>query len=216
MYQAVRDGWEPPASVTRSEWQTTASGARDAHDPMTAFVGFFCSYGGSFFRAWLPDDLRHAEGTTSRSAALKARQDLLRLRPLLTRIELRIGSGWGPVGEGHVGFADPPYAGTFGYEGAPAYDPAKGWERFTEISLSAPLVVTEFVAPEGWTEIAVWAVPSPGLKVGKIERAFVLTRGVAGQALLSSDAQTELAAAADRRREQKRRARRIAQHVGQE
>ena len=210
MYQAVKDGWEPPRSLNGDQWKAVANGSRDPRDPMTAFVGFFCSYGGSFFRAWLPDDLRHAEGTSSRSAALKACQDLLRLKPLLAQLELRVGDGWGAPDAPRVIFADPPYAGTLGYPGAPEYGPAKGWEHFTSISLIAPLVVTEFVAPDGWTEIAVWPVSSPGLKIGKVERAFVLTRGIAGQALLSSDAQSELQATALARRQRKSRASAVA------
>lgn len=172
LYRAVAAGWEPPRSLTREQYHALAAGPRHPADPLTAFVGIFCSVGGKWWAGWLPDDHRWPEGGRGRSAAAKAAHDLAELRPLLQRLELREGDGLGPVAAGRVAYFDPPYAGTTGYKGAPVYSPAEAWPRLSALASAAPCLVTEFRAPAPWVEVAALPVSSPGLTVGKIERVF--------------------------------------------
>lgn len=195
LYRAIAAGtFDAPASLTREAWETVARGPRDPADPMTAFAGLFCSWRGKYFAGWQPDDLRWPEGGTGRSAAAKARRDLLALRPLLQRLELRLGDCLGPLARGRLGFFDPPYAGTTGYAGAPPYNPAQGWARLGVLAQRSPVLVTEFEAPAPWIEVARFPVGSPGFTAGKIERLFAA--GLSAEVLTAEPWRSQLAALA--------------------
>ena len=45
LYHAWIDGWRPPEHVSAELYQETHA-KMDPHDPLTAFVGFGCSFGG--------------------------------------------------------------------------------------------------------------------------------------------------------------------------
>src|SRR5688572_11951361 len=45
LYQAVAQGWDPPSKLNKEEWQA----AKTAANPLKAFAGFGCSFGGIWF-----------------------------------------------------------------------------------------------------------------------------------------------------------------------
>ena len=47
MWNAVKQGWIPPDAVTEDEYMERKRSNRDPHDPLTAFMGFGCSFGGA-------------------------------------------------------------------------------------------------------------------------------------------------------------------------
>lgn len=48
LYNAWREGWRPPAEVSEELWRELKS-KQDPNDPLTAFAGFGCSFGGKWF-----------------------------------------------------------------------------------------------------------------------------------------------------------------------
>lgn len=83
LYQAVRDGWDPPGHVSEEEY--SAAKALPDSDPRKAFIGFGCSFGGKWFGGYA----RNARGddyvgATQRSLA----RDLPKLRGVRDRMHV--------------------------------------------------------------------------------------------------------------------------------
>lgn len=155
LYRAVREGWEPPTSVSRAEYE--AARALPDTDPRKAFVGFGCSFGGKWFGGYAAEQCtrfmnRRSHGppsmveidqvvSTARSlrrdlavlaACELARLDFLSVPPEPDRFE--------------VIYCDPPYAGVTGY-GLGAFDHAPFWRRCAEwAALGVRVLVSEYEA----------------------------------------------------------------------
>lgn len=192
LYEAVRGGYVPPDVLTLEQYNAILHGRQDPRDPLTGFALCFCSHSGKFGSGYAYDDERHAEGTTSRSAAAKAQQDLLALRPMLQRIELRCedATAFFPAACSLL-FFDPPYEGTAEYHAAAPHDHARYRRRLIERSREHFIVASEFaMPPDAWREVAAYRVPSPGLQQrraktvrddprrAKVERFFVPLGGL--------------------------------------
>ena len=48
LYKALQQGWDPPEVLTREEYAQLKK-RQDPYDPLTAFAGFGCSFGGKWF-----------------------------------------------------------------------------------------------------------------------------------------------------------------------
>lgn len=68
MWQAVKDGWSPPDSVSRDEYDRLRE---EAASPLRTFVGYGCSFSGKWFGATLPTRLA---GTTPRTPETRLRK----------------------------------------------------------------------------------------------------------------------------------------------
>lgn len=172
LYQALRDGWQPPSELTSSDYAAIRI-RNDACDPLTGFALGFCSYGGRWGRGFKPDDHRWP-GASARFAAARARALLLSRVPLLVDAELRTGPCTSPLGPRRVGYADPPYRGTAAYPGAPPIDLPSAWERLRS---AGPLLASETEAwPVGWREVLRWINPRRQLRSrGAVELLLVRT-----------------------------------------
>jgi len=146
LYQAVRDGWDPPDSISEEEWRNAKR--LDDDNPLKAFAGFGCSFGGGWFHAFS----RGHHKKPNWNPARQTRAALLRDLPAISACELSAMSFFeacphtAPAPE--CVFADPPYAGTERYRGAPAFDHDRFWsfcqawaDRGTRV------FVTEFSCP---------------------------------------------------------------------
>lgn len=121
LYRAVGCGWNPPESVSREEH--AAARELPDNDPLKAFVGFGCSFGGTWFGGY-------ASNSRGQNYAKGTRKSLLRDVPFI----LAAGGSfthsnfltWEPMQlQGSALYLDPPYRGTYGYKGTPAFDHAK-------------------------------------------------------------------------------------------
>lgn len=192
-YRAVAAGWIPPERLTREEYAAIkAAHGPDSLDPIAAFALAFCSYGGIWASARLPDDERHGENRpTCRYAAAKARQDLLALAPLLCAMRLECmdyRDAAEIVPDGGVLYLDPPWRGTTQYRQAPPFDIDAFWSWAAGASRRWRVIVSEGPAgpPAGddaWACAWRRAVPSPGLVAGKIECLWYRRDGLAARAL---------------------------------
>src|SRR5687767_5438406 len=110
LYQAVAQGWDPPSKLNKEEWQA----AKTAANPLKAFAGFGCSFGGIWFSSYAgprPNNVGtiYEMASSSRNSLLKSVPLVKEFKcisffdiPVLSRKDLII-------------YADPPYRGVTGY-----------------------------------------------------------------------------------------------------
>lgn len=151
LYRAVRAGWDPPSFVSE-ETYAAVKRVRDPRDPMTAFVGYGCSFGGKFFGGYA----RAGNGST-RGYANESRNSLLRkLAACRDVVFARRDYRTLNPNRNFFVYCDPPYAGTTGYAAVGAFDNAEFWEtarRWTQ--RGAIVLVSEYNAPPDF--VTVWS-----------------------------------------------------------
>ena len=175
LYRAVQAGWDPPSEVDEAAYRA----ARDLPDtdPMKAFCGFGCSFGGKWFGGYARGENRNWASECKRGLLRDARcaglefacADWLTSQP-------RALDG--------VLYLDPPYAGTTGYAGAPPFDHAAFYRRVAEWSAYGPVFVSEYEMPFG---VEVWNAPKRktvdgrggGVACGQVatERLYYIAKG---------------------------------------
>lgn len=136
LYKAVQEGWDPPTEVSKETYEK-AKNLFDT-DPMKAFCGFGCSFGGKWFGGYAkcnrPDRaLGYASGT--RKSLLSSSLNSLILKHL-DFLEII------PEPTNSIIYCDPPYADTTSYNGTEKFDYCKfvrrveQWSEFTDIFVS--------------------------------------------------------------------------------
>ncbi len=146
LYRAVQNGWEPPTEVSAETYR--AAKALPDSDPMKAFCGFGCSFGGKWFGGYarisgrnIPDETRKSLKPDVAPNSWFDAVDFNAVKPQPTAAVL---------------YLDPPYAGTTGYVGVQPFDHlrflacARGWAEHTHV------FVSEYDFPVGE---CVWSKP---------------------------------------------------------
>lgn len=165
MWRALAAGWEPPDHLPPETWRVLRL-LDNAEDPLTAFAGFGCSYGGKWFAGY-------ARGYSCNYAAAARRS-------LVSRTAKLQGAEWrwrtyenAEVLPGAVVYCDPPYAGTTGFGAVGAFDHETFWAWVRKISQDAAAVyVSESTAP-GWVPVAAELSVSTGLGSNKPRREYL-------------------------------------------
>jgi DNA adenine methylase len=147
LYQAVRDGWQPPTSVSREQYD--AAKRLPDSDPMKAFCGFGLSFGAKWFAGAdvAPRDIFPRGLRATRDPVRGAREALLRDLPALSARELRCASFFS-IMPGSLSldaiYCDPPYAGTTDYAAVAPIDHAAFWARCREWARYTRVFVSEY------------------------------------------------------------------------
>jgi DNA adenine methylase len=178
LYRALRAGWTPPDSVDRALYDRVKA-TRDPNDPLTAFVGFGCSYGGKWF-AGLDRGYRATRGDCS--AANEAARMLRAKIAACADVPITHRDYRDHAPDGDIVYCDPPYASTTAYTAAASFDSAAFWSTARTWSTRAIVLVSEYAAPPDFVEV--WSKTRQVLVGGsgdRIERLFV-HRGHAGAA----------------------------------
>lgn len=208
LYRALGDGWDPPANVDEALYQRMLDrfrsgrdrdplvGDLDPDDPLTAFVGFFCSFSGKWWGGYArnvavprfdaPPSRRKRPVTACdlRPVSAASRAGLLAMVPAIRATSLRCAPMLADLpGDPAAILIDWPYYKTEGYPAAPPFDTYRERLRAAEASRRHFVVVCEFAMPPAWREVWTARVGRPGLGHGKTERAFVLRGGLADQLL---------------------------------
>lgn len=142
MWRYLADGWAPPTDVSEAEYAAVKA-ANDDSDPLTAFVGFGCSFAGKWFGGY-------ARGGSGRNYAANAASSLKKKAAGLSGVQWVAGDYRAcPTPAGAVIYCDPPYAGTTGYGAVAAFD----WVPFWEWCLSKhaegfAVFISEYAAPD--------------------------------------------------------------------
>lgn len=142
LYEAVRGGWEPPEGLTEHDWQE-AKLLPDT-DPLKAFLGIGCSYGGAWFNS-----VGRKDGSMAPIAAT-AWRSLQKDIAAIEGCELRCQSFFEvePAPSDFVIYCDPPYAETTGYTKAGAFPSLLFWRRVQQWEeAGVPVLVTEYTCP---------------------------------------------------------------------
>ena len=146
LYQAVAGGWDPPQSVT--EEQYAAGRALPDTDPMKAFLGFGCSFGGKWFGGFA-----RSKKDRDRNFVTAARNVLLRDVDALVSAGCEIARvnflDIEPAPTDMVLYFDPPYANTTGYGGTGKFDHTRFCERVRQWSEYTDVFVSEYALPAG-------------------------------------------------------------------
>lgn len=148
LYQAVRNGWEPPVAVSESDY--CAARSFPDSDPRKAFVGFGCSFGGKWFAGYAKPVLDNGRMRVwSEEAARVTRRKVDGLRGVSLRCLSFFDEDPGTATtRPECIYADPPYAGTTGYIATGAFDHARFWRHCQDWANSgARVFVSEYACP---------------------------------------------------------------------
>lgn len=158
LYRALRDGWVPPD--VDEELYARVSANRDVTDPLTAFVGYGCAFGGKWFGGFA----RNAEGKRYSDTARRGLERKLAACNQVVFAECaydRLN-----IDAGCLVYADPPYAGTTEYGAAKGFDSGKFWDVVRRWSRAgAEVYVSEYAAPSEFQ--SVWDASTHGGQLAK-------------------------------------------------
>lgn len=146
MYLALQAGWVPPDTLSEEEYQRLSK-ARDPTDPMTAFAGFGCSFGGKYFGGMARSGMRNY-ASNARNGLLKFAPRVQNVKFVCTDYILLSLPG------NELIYCDPPYEGTTSYAGGGTFDSMSFWETMREWSVENSVVISEYKAPEDFRCIA--------------------------------------------------------------
>jgi DNA adenine methylase len=174
LYKTWLEGWRPPADVSEELYREIKA-RQDPTDPLTAFVGFGCSFGGKWFGSYarccvkpgtrwrVASDYPGAEpanfaDTTARTLARK----LSRCRDVqftcqdFAAVEILPGD---------LVYCDSPYFGTEAYDYFDGFDYPKYVDKLTEWAQFADVFVSEYAAQApNWEPVAEFPHTRKGLR----------------------------------------------------
>lgn len=173
MWQAVRNGWVPPETVTEDEYNRAKSAGHI--DAITGFIGFGCSYSGKWFGGFARGN--DAKGNP-RNYAKESSDNIKRQQENLKEVYFTNKTySQMEIPENSIIYCDPPYAGTTKYATG-AFDHSAFWQWCRDkVKEGHKVFVSEYSAPEDF--ISVWEkkvnntlTKDTGSKQG-IEKLFV-------------------------------------------
>lgn len=148
MWQTVCNGWKPPDDVSEEEYLRIKRGARNPYDPLTAFAGFGCSFGGKWFAGY-------ARNAKSYNYASQTKRNIAR------KLERLKGVTWHYGGyDEHdyppncVIYCDPPYANTTSYNAAGTFDHDKFYNWCRLMAAKGHLLfISEYQMPDDFKSV---------------------------------------------------------------
>ena len=169
LYRAYQHGWRPPETLSKPEWEQLRA-VQNPDDPLTAFAGFACSYGGKWFGGYaggttytgepVPLHLRYkysdldARGCRAYNYAAQAGRSLARQMSKCTGVVFEnLDYSELVIPDGALVYLDAPYKGTTSYGYAKSeFDHKRYFAWAEQLSERATVVLAEYSAPEGWVE----------------------------------------------------------------
>jgi DNA adenine methylase len=147
MWTRAQHGWIPPKTLSAEDYYHLKD-VQDPTNPLTAFAGFGCSFGGKWFGGYAKDrpQQRYAECAANQIVAkVKDLQDVaIRYYDYRTLVP-------GALESGTVIYCDPPYAGTTQYGAMPHFNPEEFWRWCRgHVDAGVHVIVSEYTAPLDW------------------------------------------------------------------
>lgn len=142
MWQALQDGWTPPAHITKDQYEEQRHAPPS---PLRGFTGYACSWGAKWWGGY---------GTHRKiDLAETNRRWLLDHRSSLRGVDFQHADYTShPVDAGTIVYCDPPYADTTGYR--TDFDTDKFWYTCEKwIHTGAAVLVSEYAAPAPWVPV---------------------------------------------------------------
>jgi len=137
MYKALQEGWLPPENVSE-ELYAEYKARQDETDPLTAFIGIGCSFGGKWFGGYA-----RQKGYNFAAGGRRALQKQL---PLIQDVLFKAQSYKAYIPYKCLVYCDPPYEGTTGYKDK--FDHLGFWDTMRDWSRNNIVVVSEYKAPD--------------------------------------------------------------------
>ena len=134
LLQAIQAGWKPPTNISEEQYNALLY---VEHSALRGFVGFGCSFYGKFFGGFARDSRMNDFGTI-------ARNNLLKLAPLIKDVQFKCTSYLNYDGDADVIYCDPPYCGATDYSCGP-FNHAQFWDWVR--SRREIVIVSEYTAP---------------------------------------------------------------------
>lgn len=173
MYNALQSGWLPPEFITAEEYSRIKK-LGDRYDPMTAFVGFGCSYSGKWFGGFAQSD--------TRNYCANAKNSLLKQLPKIKNVKFVYSNDYTEFRPtGMLIYCDPPYQDTTQYGYFNSFDHKRFWTTMRAWSILNTVVVSEYIAPNDFK--CVLEMPTrtdmrvAGQQENRIERLFMYRKG---------------------------------------
>jgi DNA adenine methylase len=146
MWRALADGWEPPKSLSESEYAEIRA-ANNYDDPLTAFAAIGCLFSGKWWGGYARNAIGH---NYAQSAVNSLHKKMVTLGGVDWRscdyreLEYPCES---------VIYCDPPYKGTVGYAGAPGkFNHDIFWQFYRDKASEGHTVfISEYNAPHDFT-----------------------------------------------------------------
>lgn len=147
MWRMVQIGWEPPDDLSEEEYNRLKLEKPD--DPLTAFAGFGCSFGGKWFGGYA----RNSQGTNY--AAIARRSIAKKSRGLKSAMFFQGDYRDMPIPSGSVVYCDPPYADTTDGYSTERFDSVAFWDWVRSMEgRGHPVFVSEYAAPSDFVSVA--------------------------------------------------------------
>jgi DNA adenine methylase len=134
MYKALRKGWVPPTEVSELEYDEARLLPED--DPLKAFIGVACSFGGKWFGGYARGRYNYA---------LEGHRTLMQKAPVIKQCFFRHCDYDDITPEGAVIYCDPPYANTTGYRFK--FDSERFWVWCQLMAKTNDVFVSEYDCP---------------------------------------------------------------------
>lgn len=144
MYKALQDGWTPPNSITENEYCKYKHN-QVIDDPLTAFIGIGCSFGGKWFGGFIGNGDR---GKKAKCSVKSSTDGLLKQLPLIKDVAFYYGLFHEHKPEGMLIYCDPPYEGTTQYGAFTGFDHKLFWNTIREWAKKNIIVISEYKAPD--------------------------------------------------------------------
>lgn len=141
MYKALQDGWIPPTFVSEEEYQQIRK-INNPKDPMTAFTGFGCSFGGKWFAGYAGAHIEKRDYTK------ETHNNLMKQLPKIKNVGFRYGLFNDHEPKNMLVYCDPPYEGTTKYGAFNGFDHTLFWDIMRKWSANNTVVISEYNAPE--------------------------------------------------------------------
>lgn len=155
LHKAVQAGWVPPEQVSEEEYRALRNG--DPADPLVAFAGFGCSFGGKWWGGYASARRARADGPLYTYAASAQRSVCSRTR---VNVEHVCADALAWSGEVEVAYCDPEYEGTTGYAAIAAAEPGAWWRKLQALAdRGVACYLSEYaeVPPEGVAARQIWS-----------------------------------------------------------
>jgi len=114
---------------------------KDMLDPLTAFAGFGCSYGGMWFGSYAQDKQQTNYATLARNALLDKKSGFSGI--IWTACDYKTIN----IPDKAVVYCDPPYINTAGYTAVDSFNHPVFWDWVRDLGKRATVFVSEYEAP---------------------------------------------------------------------
>lgn len=174
LFKAIRGGWRPPTDVSKEFYYEVKNNQDKYSDHLKAFISIGCSFGAKRWGGYA----RHDPRPGYNSAAHNASKSLIRLKPLIEKIEL-VSCDYKNliIPKRSLIYCDPPYRNTVGYGFEFNHDEFDQWCR-DRVKEGHYVFVSEYNMPEdfelAWSKEIKVTINSKDNNITKTEKLFRL------------------------------------------